>query len=127
MRAKMSWPRSSVPNGWPSVGVARRAVKSISLIFSFQTIGPKATIRIIVASTTRPSTASLWRRKRRQASAAGERSRRRGGAPVAAAAAASGGALAIADAGVEPAIEQIGDEIEQDDEAREHEGDGHDH
>src|SRR5450755_3137742 len=117
MRAKTSWPRSSVPNGWAALGVLRRALKSMSLIDSFQSSGPKATISTIAVKTTRPSTASLWRRKRRHASAAGETLRRRGASC----------ALAIADAGVEPAIEQVGDQVEEDDEAREDEGHGHDH
>src|SRR5450755_4326736 len=98
----MSWPRSSVPKGCAIVGVFNRAVKSMSLIESFQKIGPKATMKTITASTTRPATASLCLRKRRHASAQGETLRIRGAT-----------ALAIADAGVEPAIEQIGDQVEQ--------------
>src|SRR6187431_2946725 len=114
MRAKMSWPRSSVPKGCLALGVLRRAVKSISLIDIFQKSGPRRTSSTIATSTARPNTASLWRRKRRQASAAGETLRRRGAAAAAA-------RLAIADAGVEPGIEQVGDQVEQDDEDREHE------
>src|SRR5689334_13299903 len=116
MREKMSWPRSSVPNGCFAVGVCRRALKSMSLIDSFQNSGPNATSRTIVASTIRPTTASLWRRKRRHASAHGERLRRRG---------APSGGLAIADAGIEPGIEQVGDQVEEDDETGEHEGHRH--
>src|ERR1700704_5287500 len=100
MRAKTSWPRSSVPNGWARVGVFRRALKSMSLIATFQKIGPKITISTITPSTTRPASASLWRRKRRHASAQGEVSLRRFDAA----------ALAVADARVEPAIEQVGDQ-----------------
>src|SRR5215218_11197898 len=118
MRAKMSWPRSSVPNGWLAVGVCRREVKSMSLIATFQSSGPIATISTMIARTTRPTTASRCRRKRRHASAAGEALRRRAGTSA---------GLAIADAGVEPAIEQIGDQVEKDHEAREHERHRHDH
>src|SRR5471032_2674676 len=115
MRAKMSWPRSSVPKGCAAVGVFSRAEKSMSLICSFHTSGPNATINTITESTTSPATASLCRRKRRHASAAGETLRMRAGATAT-------GALAVADAGVEPAIEQVGDQVEEDDEAGEHEG-----
>src|SRR6187399_1565069 len=121
MRAKMSWPRSSVPNGWTEVGVCRRDVKSMSLIATFQTSGPNATMSTITVRTTRPMTASRCRRKRRHASAAGETLRRRAGTAVSAA------GLAVADAGVEPAIEHVGDQVEEDDETREHEGHRHDH
>src|ERR1019366_3963918 len=115
MRAKMSWPRSSVPKGWAIVGVFSRAVKSMSLIESFHKSGPNTTISTIMASTTSPATASLCRRKRRHASAAGETFRRRGDAP------------SIADARVEPAIEQVGDQVEENDEAGKDEGHPHDH
>src|SRR4051812_28649874 len=105
MRAKMSCPRSSVPNGWFAVGVCRRDVKSMSLIATFQSSGPTATISTMIARTIRPATAILCRRKRRHASAAGETLRCRADA---------GAGLAIADAGVEPAIEQVGDQVEED-------------
>src|SRR5436190_157673 len=116
MRAKTSCPRSSVPKGWASDGGLRRALKSMSLIASFQNSGPKATIRTMMPSTISPATASLWRRKRRHASAHGEVSLRRGAM-----------ALAVADAGVEPAIEQVGNQVEDDDEAGKDEGHGHHH
>src|SRR6476646_5274638 len=119
MRAKMSWPRSSVPNGCAQVGVLRRALKSMSLIESFHSIGPNATISTMMQRTTRPRTASLCRRKRRHASAQGE-TLRRGSAAVAT-------TLAIADAGVEPAIKEVGDQVEQNHQAREDERHGHDH
>src|SRR5438105_15688891 len=121
MRARMSWPRSSVPNGCAAVGVLRRAVKSMSLICTFQKSGPNATISTIVARTTRPTTARRWRRKRRHASAASETSRRRGGATAAAITDARSASLAVADAGIEPAIEQVGEEVEEDHEAGENE------
>src|SRR6478736_4922814 len=120
MRAKMSWPRSSVPNGWLAVDVCRRDVKSMSLIATFQTSGPNTTMSTITLRTTRPMTASRCRRKRRHASAAGETLRRRRGA-----AAAPTLALAVGDAGIEPAIKKVGDEVEEDDEAGEHEGHRH--
>src|SRR6185295_7096092 len=119
MRAKMSWPRSSVPNGWLAVGVLRRALKSMSLIWTRQTSGPKATSTTISARTTRPSTASRCRLKRRHASAHGETLRRGSAGAVC----ASGSA--VADAGVEPAIEEVGDQVERDHEASEDEGDRH--
>ena len=69
------------------------------------------------SSTNALAKASLWRRKRRHASAParGAPARRRAPRRV------SGG-----DARVEPAIEHVRDEVEQDDEAGEHEGHGHD-
>src|ERR1017187_5796763 len=90
----------------------------MSLIESFQTSGPNATISTITASTTRAATASLRRRKRRHGSAHGGTLRRRTGAAA---------ALAVADGGVEPAIEEVGDQVEEDDQAREDKGHGHDH
>src|SRR6187549_1080919 len=104
MRAKMSCPRSSVPNGWVAFGVCRRDVKSMSLIATFQSSGPKATISTMIARTTRPATASRCRRKRRHASAAGETLRREAALE-----------LAIGDVGIEPAIEEVGDEVEEND------------
>src|SRR3954454_4666757 len=120
MRARMSWPRSSVPKGCVGVGVLRRALKSMSLICTRQTSGPNATIAIITSSTTSPSTASLWRLKRRHASSHGETLRR---GCVAVATTGS----AVADAGVEPAIEDVRDEVEGDHEARGDEGHRHHH
>src|SRR5256885_12763807 len=74
-------------------------------------------------STTAPVTASTWRRKRRQVSSAGEIERAvRGPATVAAARA---GASAERDTGVEPAIEDVCNEVEEDDETGDHEGDAH--
>src|SRR5512143_1478111 len=115
MRAKRSWPRSSVPNGCAIDGFCSRALKSMSLIATFHSDGPRITSSIIAASTNRLTTASLWRLKRRQASAHGEMPRPRRAAS------------AVADARVEPAIQQVCDQVEHDDEAREHEGHRHDH
>src|SRR5687768_1940889 len=121
MRASRSWPRSSVPNGCLSDGPARRAVKSMSLIGTRQMSGPKSTARTITVRITVPRTARWWRRKRRPTSAQGELLRARF--------AGSGGTSpsAVGDAGVEPAIEQVGDEVEEDHEAGEDEGHRHDH
>src|SRR5512133_73628 len=117
MRAKMSCPRSSVPNGWCQVGGFSRAEKSISLTATFQTSGPNTTSATITASTNMLTSASLWRRKRRHASRMSETLRGLPGFT----------GLAITDAGVEPAIKQVGNQVEDDDQAREHEGDPHDH
>ena len=88
-----------------------RAVKSISLIAHVPEQGPNSTASTINASTNRLANASLWRRKRRHASApgrdaAGARRRPR-----------RHRATAVADAGVEPAIEHVGNQVEDDDEA----------
>src|SRR5579864_1789712 len=116
MRASTSCPRSSVPRGWLALGPCSRAVKSMSLIANGQSNGPSSTARIIARRTMLLATARRWRRKRRHASRAGEIC---GAARLAA-------ASAVSDAGVEPAIKHIRDQVEQDDEAREDEGDGHD-
>src|SRR5437870_9617961 len=121
IRASRSWPRSSVPNGWPQDGPSRWAVKSISLTGTGQISGPNATASAIRPRIARPATASRWRRKRRQASRPGETCRARPGA-----AAAGLAALAIGDARVEPAIKDVGDKAEQDDETGEDEGHRHD-
>src|SRR5688500_10520280 len=76
----------------------------------------------MISSTTAPVTASTWRRKRRQVSSAGEIER---ALRSWAAATTVAGASAERDAGVEPAIEDICNEVEEDDETGEHEGDAH--
>src|SRR6185437_2774507 len=118
----MSCPRSSVPSGCAQDGPANWAAKSISLIGTRQTSGPNRTARTIASSTTVLAIASLWRRKRRQASRPGETRAFLAGL---AATAAPVGASTESDAGVEPAIKEIGDEVEKDDETGEHERDGH--
>ena len=95
-----------------------RAAKSMSLIATRHTNGPNAIATIIVNRMMALAKASRWRRKRRQASSHGENGRTSRGA---AATSAEG------DARVEPSIEDVRDEVEQDDEAGEHEGDRHDH
>src|SRR4051794_6026544 len=118
MRARISWPRSSVPKGWFSEGGSSRAVKSISLIEIGQRNWPKTTARINTSRITVLPTASLCRRNRRQASRAGEIC---GARPSLAAP-----GLAESNAGVEPAIKHIRDEVEEDHQTREDEGHGHD-
>src|SRR3990167_10636361 len=66
------------------------------------------------------ATESRGGRKRRQASPAGVVGRLLRGA-----AAAGAAVSAESDAGVEPAIQDIGNEVEEDDETGEHEGHGH--
>src|SRR5690349_13476044 len=118
MRASRSWPRSSVPNGCAHEGVSMRAAKSMSLIATFQMNGPSAIARIIANSTNVLASASRWRRKRRHASSHGENGRVRRWV--------TSGTLPERDARVEPSIEDVRDEVEQDDEAGEHERDRHD-
>src|SRR3984893_14254756 len=90
----------------------------MSLIGTCHHSGPSTTVRMINDRTTALATASRWRRKRRHASRPGAM-RLRG--------AATATALAVGNAWVEPAIEEIRQQVEKDDEAREHEGDRHDH
>src|SRR4051794_15855535 len=118
MRASRSWPRSSVPNGCAHDGGSMRAAKSMSLIATRHTNGPNAIDRIIRSRMIALANASRWRRKRRHASSHGENGRTwRGAAAIS----------AEGDARVEPSIKDVRDEVEQDNEASEHEGDGHDH
>src|SRR5260370_24062169 len=122
MRARMSWPRSSVRKGCAQDGLWSWAVKSISLIGTRHTSGPSRTASTITSSTTALPMASLWRRKRRHASRPGEKRALLAGLPTMTAPA---GGSAGRDAGVEPAIEDVGDEVEENDETGEHEGQGH--
>src|SRR5687768_14299460 len=96
----------------------------MSLIGTFQNSGPRATTSTRAISTNRLATARWCLRKRRQASAASELDRLR--LPTTSTPAAAGGS-AESDAGVEPTIEDVRDQVEQDDEAGEHEGHAHDH
>src|SRR6187200_2633845 len=115
MRASRSCPRSSVPKGCFIDGPARRAAKSMSLIGTRQRSGPKSTASTITERMSTPMTASLWRRKRRHTSAHGELLLARAGL-------AGMSPSAVGDAGVEPAIEEVGDEVEEDHQAGEDEG-----
>src|SRR6516225_8356087 len=112
MRASKSWPRSSVPNGWFQDGPSRCALKSMSLIGTRHNNGPNATASNIVAKIMVLAIASRCRTKRRPISRVGEAPSTRS--------ASSRAALAVGDARVEPAIENVGDQVEQDYKASEH-------
>src|ERR1043166_9573537 len=112
MRASRSWPRSSVPKGCAQEGVCIRALKSMSLIATFQTKGPSAIAAIIASRMKVLASARRCRRNRRHASRHGEKGRaRRCGAAT---------TSAERDARIEPSIEHVRDEVEQDDEAGKH-------
>src|SRR5665213_4601248 len=118
MRARRSWPRSSVPNGCCHDGALSRAVKSISLIGTRQTSGPNKTAKAMAVRITTLTTAMRWRRNFRHASSPGAMRRRRP---------SSGRATStVRDAWVKPAIDDIGQEAEDDAEAGEHERHRHD-
>src|SRR5882757_1527603 len=118
MRANRSWPRSSVPNGCPHDGKLSRAVKSISLIGSRQTSGPRKTADVSSTRITTLATAMRWRRNFRHTSKPGESRRGRS---------SSGAAIsAVGDAWVKPAINDVSQEIEDNDETGEHECHRHD-
>ena len=106
MRASRSCPRSSVPKGCAQEGPCNLALKSISLMGSFQTSGPSKTANTINANSTAPAKASLWWRNRFQVSAPSERG---GKLPTNAAVPAlpNCGNSAKRDSGVEPSIKQI--------------------
>src|SRR5262245_17117067 len=130
MRASRSCPRSSVPNGCAADGPFNRAVKSISLIGTRHAQGPTRTPTTMIARMMAPASASLCRRKRRHASAPRSRGGRDGAPPLKAAVVPALGAsvvpafeasvvpafeaLAVRDAGVEPAIEDVGEQVEED-------------
>ena len=63
-----------MPNGCAAVGVCRRAVKSMSLIATFQSSGPNATISDHDGEDDQAEHRELCRRKRRHASAPARRS-----------------------------------------------------
>src|SRR4029453_3297587 len=98
MRARISCPRSSVPNGWASEGPSRRALKSMSLMLTRQTKGPNVTATIRTIRRTPLTTASLGRGWPRQVSRQGDQ---------------AGRGSAEGDARVKPAIKDIRDEIEE--------------
>src|SRR5262249_30610887 len=119
MRASRSWPRSSVPKGCCHDGCARRAVKSISLMGTGQSVVPSRMASTMAMRMTPPATARRCRLNRRQASSPGEKRRPLVRAPAP--------TSVEGNARIEPAIEDVGDEVEEHDETREHEGNGHDH
>src|SRR6185503_10843919 len=119
IRASRSWPRSSVPSGCRHDEPCRRAVKSISLIGTPQSQGPNTTANVMIERMIAPVSASRWRRKRRQASMPSETCFSRRGSPPA--------ASAVDDAGVEPAIEDVCQQVAENDENRENERHRHDH
>src|SRR3979490_2758073 len=118
MRASRSWPRSSVPNGCSQDGELSRAVKSISLIGRRQSSGPNKTADVSSARITTLATAMRWRRNFRHASKPGEMCRGRPSSGTA--------TSAIGDAWVKPAIDDISQKVEDDDETGEHERHRHD-
>src|SRR5882724_52492 len=118
MRASRSWPRSSVPNGCCHDGEVSRAVKSISLIGTRQISGPSTTADVSTVKITTLATAMRWRRNFRHASKPREVRR---GRP-------SNGTVTstVGDAWVKPAIDDISQEVEDDNETGEHERHRHD-
>src|SRR5262245_6216202 len=119
MRASRSCPRSSVPKGCDQVGPLRRAVKSMSLMATGHRLGPSTIAAIIKARMTALAKARRWRRNLRHASKPGETGRARRRPP--------GATSTEGDAGVEPSIQDIGDQIEEDDKAGKDKSHGHDH
>ena len=106
-------------------GPCSLAVKSISLIGTRHSSGPSSDASTISSSTTAarhgepvPAEAPPRLERRREALRLARLDGDGDRTPAA-------GASAESDTGVEPAIEDIGDEVEEDDEAGEHEGDAH--
>src|SRR5580704_9659306 len=118
MRAKRSWPRSSVPNGCCQLGVLSRAVKSISLIGTRQTNGPNTTTEASSARITTLATAMRWRRNFRHTSKPARVLR--GRPPIGTA------TSTVGDAWVKPAIDDVCQQVESNDETGEHERHRHD-
>src|SRR6516165_4276943 len=117
MRASRSWPRSSVPKGCCQDGVSRRAAKSMSLIGTDHTVPPSKMASTIAMRMTPLATARRCRLNRRQASSPGENRRPLPRTPVP--------TSVEGNARIEPAIEDVGDEVEEHHEAREHERHSH--
>src|SRR5262249_61821548 len=120
MRASRSWPRSSVPKGWLQDGPSRWALKSMSLIGTGKSSGRNATPSTINAKMAALATASLCRQNLCHVPC------RRVEARSVSLALTSAG-LAIGDARVEPAIENVGSQVEQDHQAGDYERHRHDH
>src|SRR5262249_25821873 len=130
MRAKRSWPRSSVPSGCAHEGPRSFALKSMSLMGTRYIAGPTTTATTMAKSTTAPRAASRWRRKRRNASSHSESAFVAGAAAGEEATCSVGlrvlTGLSVRNPRIEPAVQQIGDQVEQHDQARENERDCHD-
>src|SRR5215831_11620094 len=117
MRAMRSWPRSSVPKGCCQDGLSRRAAKSMSLIGTDHSVVPNRMASTMATRITPLATARRCRLNRRQASSPGENRRPLTRVPVR--------TSVEGNARIEPAIEDVGDEVEEHHEAREHERHGH--
>src|SRR5262245_60446230 len=128
----MSWPRSSVPNTWAHEGALSLARKSISSIGTRYASGPSRTAPTMTPRTRTPTIARRCRRKRRPASSQRE-SDLRAGARTSRPATASDVVPFAAitrsserDPGVQPAIDEVGDQPEDEDQRREDERHAHD-
>src|SRR5215831_1904579 len=117
MRANRSWPRSSVPKGCSQDGPPRRAAKSMSLIGTDHTLVPSRMASTIAMRMRPLATARRCRLNRRQASSPGENRRPLARTPVP--------TSVEGNARIEPAIEDVGDEVEEHHEAGEDEGHSH--
>src|SRR5262252_734478 len=117
MRASRSWPRLWVPKGCCQDGPSRRAAKSMSLIGTVQTVVPSRMTSTIAIRMTALAIARRCRLNRRQASSPGENRRPRARAPVS--------TSVEGNARIEPAIEDVGDEVEEHHEAGEDERHSH--
>src|SRR5262245_36647789 len=115
----MSRPRSSHPSGCARDGPWRMAEKSMSSRDTGHSHGPAMTARIMKPRTMEPATANRCRRKRRHVSCQGETRFARDAVRAL--------ALAVGDTRVEPAIEDICDQVEEDDQAGKHKCDRHHH
>src|SRR5690348_3216835 len=91
----------------------------MSLIGTAHKSGPNATASSIDARTAKLTIASRCRQNRRQVSNPGE--------VRSVASTIAGETLAVGDARVEPAIENVGNQVEQDYETGKYEGHRHDH
>src|SRR5262249_42770885 len=117
MRAMRSWPRSSVPKGCCQDGPSRRAAKSMSLIGTGHTVVPNRMASTMAIRMTPLATARRCRRNRRQASSPGENRRRLARVPER--------TSVEGNARIEPAIEDVSDEVEEHYETGEDERHGH--
>src|SRR5215510_1042449 len=130
MRAKRSWPRSSVPSGCAHEGPRSFALKSMSLMGTRYIAGPATTATTMAKSTTAPRAASRWRLKRRNASSQSELAFVTDAAVCDEVTRSVGLmvliGLPVRNPGIEPAVQDVGGQVEQHDQAGEYEGDRHD-